>query len=119
MGLGLLLVSWSLLCLIMLSSPVAAQLPPVQTDPLGKPVSGIQGASACSATEVSSCAEAGSKILAQVMGPSPMEGNLRRLTDEIGGRVTGTPQMANGVELGPGSFPAAGIEGSEDSHKRQ
>src|SRR5258708_16118659 len=98
MRLGLLLVTWSLLCLFMLSSPVAAQLPPVQTDPLGKPVSGIQGASACSATEVSSCAEVASKILPQVMGPSPMEENLRRLTDEIGGRGTRTPQMAKAAE---------------------
>src|SRR5260370_41472985 len=98
MGLGLLLVTWSFLCLIMLSSPVAAQLPPVQTDPLGKPVSGIQGANACSATEVSSCAEAAAKILPQVMGPSPMEENLRRLTDEIAARVTATPPMAKALE---------------------
>src|SRR5258707_13996591 len=100
MRLGLLLVTWSLLCLFMSSCPIAAQLPPVQTDPLGKPVSGIQGASACSATEVSSCVEAASKILPQVMGPSPMEENLRRLTDEIGGRVTRTPPKAKAVEWG-------------------
>src|SRR5260370_1570130 len=97
MRLGLLLVTWSLLCLFMSSCPVAAQLPPMQTDPLRKPVSGIQGASACSATEVSSCAEVASKILPPVMGPSPMEANLRRLTGDIGGRVTGTPHNATAV----------------------
>ena len=68
----------------------------------------IQGG-ACSATEVSSCAEAAGKILPLVMGPSPMEENLRRLTDEIGGRVTGSPEMAKAVEWGVGAFRAAGI----------
>jgi hypothetical protein len=44
------------------------------------------------------------------MGPSPMEENLRRLTDEIGGRVTGTPQMAQAVQWGVAAFRAAGID---------
>jgi carboxypeptidase Q len=70
----------------------------------------FQGASGCSATEISSCTEAASKILPQVMGPSPMEENLRRLTDEIGGRVTGTPQMAKAVDWAVAAFRAAGIE---------
>jgi hypothetical protein len=39
-----------------------------------------------------------------------MEENLRRLTDEIGGRVTGTPQMAKAVEWGVGAFRAAGVD---------
>ena len=39
-----------------------------------------------------------------------MEENLRRLTDEIGGRVTGTPQMAKAVEWGVAAFRAAGID---------
>jgi carboxypeptidase Q len=70
----------------------------------------LQGASGCSATEVSSCAEAAAKILPQVLGPSPMEENLRRLTDEIGGRVTGTPQMAKAVDWAVAAFSAAGID---------
>ncbi|HEY4817132.1 MAG TPA: hypothetical protein VIH67_06855, partial [Candidatus Acidoferrum sp.] len=76
------LFSWSLV------SAFSAQLPSPPTDPLAKPASG-QGAAACSATEAS-CAEAAAKILPQVMGPSPIEENLRRLTDEVGGRVTGS-----------------------------
>jgi len=44
------------------------------------------------------------------MGPSPLEGNLRRLTDEIGGRVTGTPEMAKAVEWGVAAFRAAGVD---------
>jgi carboxypeptidase Q len=111
MRLGLLLLAiLLLLCLLTLSSPIAAQLPPVQTDPLSRQAIGIQGVSACSTTEASSCAEAASKILPQVMGPSPMEENLRRLTDEIGGRVTGTPQMAKAVVWALATFRAAGIE---------
>jgi carboxypeptidase Q len=86
----------------------SAQLPQMKSDPL-KPPQGMQGQSACSATEVSSCAEAASKILPLVMGPSPMEENLRRLTDEIGGRVSGSPQMAKAVEWGEGAFRTAGI----------
>jgi len=39
-----------------------------------------------------------------------MEENLRRLTDEIGGRVTGTPEMARAIEWGVAAFRAAGVE---------
>jgi carboxypeptidase Q len=105
-----LLVVALLLCLLASSSPIPAQLPPAQKDPLGRPVLPLQGASGCSATEVSSCAEAAAKIVPQVMGPSPMEENLRRLTDEIGGRVTGTPQMAKAVDWAVAAFRAAGID---------
>jgi len=37
-----------------------------------------------------------------------MEENLRRLTDEIGGRVTGSPEMAKAVEWGPGGVSRGG-----------
>lgn len=39
-----------------------------------------------------------------------MEENLRRLTDEIGGRVTGSPEMAKAVVWAVSAFRAAGIE---------
>src|SRR6266849_9437698 len=63
----------------------------------------------CSATEPS-CEEAAAKILPAVMGPSPLESNLRRLTDEVGGRVTGSPQMKKAVEWAVGAFRAAGVD---------
>src|SRR5260370_11410628 len=44
------------------------------------------------------------------MGSSPLEENLRRLTDEIGGRVTGSLQMAKAVEWGVAAFRAAGVD---------
>ena len=88
--------------------PAAAQLSSGKKDPLAPP-SVPQGAVACSATETSSCAQAAAKILPVVMGPSPLEENLRRLTDEVGGRVSGTPQMAKAVEWAVGAFQAAGV----------
>jgi carboxypeptidase Q len=99
----------SFLFLCCLASPFAgAQLPPAK-DSLG-PAQSSQSAAACSAADASSCAQAAAKILPQVMGPSPMEENLRRLTDEIGGRVSGSPQMANAVEWAVAAFRTEGIE---------
>ncbi len=90
------------------ASGLSAQLPPAKTDPLAKPSAG-QVAAACSVTEAS-CAEAASKILPQVMGPSPLEENLRRLTDEVGGRVTGSPQMAKAVDWAVAAFRSEGVD---------
>jgi carboxypeptidase Q len=109
MRLGCLFITSLGLCALASSS--AAQLPPAKTDSLGKSAAaGIQGTAACSATEASSCAEAAAKILPQILGPSPMEENLRRLTDEVGGRVTGSPEMAKAVEWGVAAFRAAGVD---------
>jgi carboxypeptidase Q len=89
--------------------PVTAQLPPAKRDPLS-PAQTTMDSAACSATDASSCAQAVAKILPIVMGSSPLEENLRRLTDEIGGRVTGTPEMAKAVEWGVAAFRAAGVD---------
>jgi hypothetical protein len=101
-----LFAAFSLACFA--ASALSAQLPAAKTDPLAKPAVG-QGAAACSATEAS-CAEAASKILPQVMGPSPLEENLRRLTDEVGGRVTGSPEMAKAVDWAVAAFRAEGVD---------
>ena len=103
---GLLFAS-ILLCF--LASSLSAQLPPVKTDPL-HPAQGIQGSAGCSATEASACAQAAAKITPVVMGESPLEENLRRLTDEIGGRVSGSPEMAKAVEWAVAAFRTAGVE---------
>jgi hypothetical protein len=96
------------LLLYFIASSSAAQLPPAK-DSLS-PAPSNQSPAACSATDASSCAQAAAKILPQVMGPSPMEENLRRLTDEIGGRVTGSPEMAKAVEWAVAAFRAEGVE---------
>jgi carboxypeptidase Q len=98
-----------LLCAIISLLPVSAQLPAVQKDSLS-PSQLSKSSTACSVSDTSSCAQAAAKILPIVMGPSPMEENLRRLTDEIGGRVSGTPQMAKAIEWGVAAFRAAGID---------
>src|SRR5271168_2099807 len=101
------ILSTSLLLYLLTSLSATAQLPPVK-DSLN-PIQSSQSPAACSTTDASSCAQAAAKILPQVMGPSPMEENLRRLTDEIGGRVTGSPEMAKAVAWGVGAFRAAGV----------
>ncbi len=95
--------------LFLLSSPLAsAQLPPAK-DSL-TPAQSAPPSASCSLTDTSNCAEAAAKILPLVMGSSPLEENLRRLTDEIGGRVTGSPEMAKAVEWAVAAFRAAGVE---------
>jgi carboxypeptidase Q len=86
----------------------SGQLPAAKADPLATPAAG-QGAVACSATEAS-CAEAAAKILPQVMGPSPLEANLRRLTDDVGGRVTGSPEMGKAIDWAVAAFRAEGVD---------
>jgi carboxypeptidase Q len=107
MRLGRSIFAFLLVCIGMCTC--LAQLPPVKSDPLAKGGS-PQAAAACSATEASSCAQAVAKILPLVMGPSPLEVNLRRLTDEVGGRVTGSPEMAKAVEWAVAAFRAAGVD---------
>jgi carboxypeptidase Q len=97
------------LSLCFVASSPFAQLPPAKTDSL-RPGQVVQGSGACSVTEPSSCAQAAAKITPIVMGESPLEDNLRRLTDEIGGRVSGSPEMAKAVEWGMAAFRAAGVD---------
>ena len=96
-------------CVSVFVFPASGQLPSGQKDPLS-PTQASKSSTACSVSDTSSCAQAAAKILPIVMGPSPMEENLRRLTDEIGGRVSGTPQMAKAIEWGVAAFRAAGID---------
>jgi carboxypeptidase Q len=50
------------------------------------------------------------RIILSAMQPSPIQSNLRQLTDEIGGRVPGTPAMKRAVEWGIQVFKAAGAD---------
>jgi hypothetical protein len=52
----------------------------------------------------------GDKVIAEALKPSSLETNLRRLTDEIGGRVPGTPAMQRAVAWGVDGFKAAGAD---------
>lgn len=50
------------------------------------------------------------RLLAAIMGPSPLEENLRQLTDEIGGRVSGSTSNWRAVDWAVSAFQRAGIE---------
>jgi len=50
------------------------------------------------------------QVIQAALQPSPLETNLRHLTDEIGGRVPGTVAMQHAVEWGVQAFTAAGAD---------
>jgi carboxypeptidase Q len=50
------------------------------------------------------------RVIQVALEPSPLEDNLRRLTDEIGGRVPGTLAMQHAVQWGTQAFAAAGAD---------
>jgi len=50
------------------------------------------------------------RLLGAILGPSPLEENLRQLTDEIGGRVSGTEANRRAVEWAVDAFRRAGVE---------
>jgi carboxypeptidase Q len=50
------------------------------------------------------------RLIAEALKPSSLESNLRHLTDEIGGRVPGTPAMQRAVQWGVEAFKAAGAD---------
>jgi len=50
------------------------------------------------------------RIVNEALKPSSLESNLERLTDQIGGRVPGTPAMQKAVDLGVEAFKAAGAD---------
>jgi len=114
MRLRITLLTWPLIMLLAgRAAPSHAQLPSSSSATAGDPLhreKSPQASAACTIEASSSCAEAAAKILPLVLGPSPMQENLRRLTDEIGGRVTGTPAMARAIQWGTAAFRAAGVE---------
>src|SRR5579862_3717534 len=54
--------------------------------------------------------DAADRVMAEAQKPSTLETNLQHLTDQIGGRVPGTPAMQKAVEWGVASFKAAGAD---------
>lgn len=50
------------------------------------------------------------RLIAEALKPSLLETNLRRLTDEVGGRVPGTPSFQRAVDWGVAAFKEAGAE---------
>ena len=50
------------------------------------------------------------RLIGEALKPSPLESNLRHLTDEIGGRIPGTPAMQRAVQWGTENFKTAGAD---------
>jgi len=50
------------------------------------------------------------RVIAEAQKPSAVEANLQKLTDQIGGRVPGTPAMQKAVQWGVEAFQAAGAD---------
>ncbi len=50
------------------------------------------------------------RLIQEALKPSPLENNLRRLTDVVGGRVPGTPAMQRAVEWGVAAFKEAAAD---------
>lgn len=50
------------------------------------------------------------RVIQIALQPSPLADNLRRLTDEVGGRVPGTLAMQHAVQWGMQAFAAAGAD---------
>ena len=50
------------------------------------------------------------RIITEALKPSSLQSNLERLTDQIGGRVPGTPAMQRAVDWGVAAFQAAGAD---------
>ncbi len=53
---------------------------------------------------------AAERIIAAALGPGPIEDNLRQLTDEIGGRMSGTVAMRRAAEWAVAAFKQAGVD---------
>lgn len=64
----------------------------------------------CFAATVAPDAKEENQVIQAALLPSPLEENLRRLTDEIGGRVPGTLAMQHAVQWGVQAFTAAGAD---------
>jgi len=54
--------------------------------------------------------EIANRLIAEALKPSSLETNLRRLSDEIGGRVPGTPAFQRAVDWGVAAFKDAGAD---------
>jgi carboxypeptidase Q len=67
-----------------------------------------QGTGACSVEK--SCADLAPLMIQSAEGASPLEENLRTLTDTIGGRVTGSPAAARAVAWAVEAMRKAGVD---------
>jgi len=83
---------------------IFAQIPPLKPPPLQVPA----GTGTCSVEK--SCDDLAPAMIQSALGPSPLEENLRYLTDTIGGRVTGSPAADRAVGWAVEALHHAGVD---------
>jgi carboxypeptidase Q len=64
----------------------------------------------CLAATAADVPDQAARIIQTALQPSAIENNLQQLTDEVGGRVPGTPAMQRAIEWGVQKFKAAGAD---------
>ena len=90
--------------IILFSIGTFAQIPPLKPPPLQVPT----GTGTCSVEK--SCDDLAPAMIQSALGPSPLEENLRYLTDTIGGRVTGSPAADRAVGWAVEALHHAGVD---------
>jgi carboxypeptidase Q len=103
---GILCSSLVVSCVLFMGSDVSAQIPREKPAPLSKQVP--SGAGTCSIEK--SCAELAPALVQSALGVSPLEKNLRYLTDVIGGRMTGSPAADRAIGFAVEAFRRAGVD---------
>lgn len=84
-----------------------AQIIPQQNQPLSK-LKPPSGSGVCAPGQ--SCADIAPAVIKSATGPSPLEENLRYLTDTIGGRVSGSAAADKAVGWAVEAFRHAGVD---------
>jgi Peptidase family M28 len=92
------------LCLLLFPCALAAQIPPLKPPPLQPP----SGSDVCSVGKT--CAELAPGMIRSALGPSPLEENVRYLTDSIGARPTGSPAARRATRWAVEAFRRAGVD---------
>jgi carboxypeptidase Q len=64
----------------------------------------------CLAASTSTDTDDAARIIQAALQPSSLESNLRGLTDDIGGRIPGTPAMRRAVDWGVRAFKSVGAD---------
>jgi hypothetical protein len=97
---------------VLVAAPGIAQIaPPPPSDPLARiRAAAAANPQACTAEPTSACAQANPKIIAAAEASTTLDANLRRLVNDIGGRVTGSPQATRAVASAVAAFKAAGVD---------
>lgn len=88
------------------AAAASAQILPDTPAPFTKQVPSGEGT--CSIH--TSCADLAPAMIQSALGVSPLEENLRHLTDSIGGRVTGSPAANRAVGWAAEAFRRAGVD---------